>query len=182
LRTSTDRVNYPSNTVFGYGLQSKTPGQTLFGKFNEVNDSIFAIGNGTATEAANRSNAFEVTKDGLTKANNGLEITTGNLTISDGYLNMKVFAYDDDGNITSTNKYGEVKLVALDGEYTLNVVNVNTINRLAGATLNDNIEMTVYDKNGSTIPDNDGNPIKAKLQCIQLGTGDNAQYSLRVFK
>ena len=155
---------------------SSVGGRVAVGRYNKNEpDSIFIVGTGTGAASSNRNNSFEVTKDGLTKANNGLEISNGNLTINDGYLNMRVFEYDSDGNIKSTNNYGEVKLVSLDGEYTLNVVNVNTISKLAGnATLNDNLEMSVY-KDGT----NTG--LKAKLQCIQLGEGDNAQYSLRIF-
>ena len=184
LRDQITPASYPSNTVFGYNLQSKTPGQTLFGKFNKVNDSIFAIGNGTASAAANRSNAFEVTKDGLTKANNGLEITKGNLQITDGYLNMRVFKYNDDGSTTATTNYASVKLIAYDDDKTeiveddlvLNIVDVQSISTLAGnATLSDSIKMAVYRNNG------DSTGKTASLQCVQLGEGNDAQYSLRVF-
>lgn len=185
LRDQITPASYPSNTVFGYNLQSKTPGQTLFGKFNKVNDSIFAIGNGTASAAANRSNAFEVTKDGLTKANNGLEITKGNLQITDGYLNMRVFKYNDDGSTTATPNYASVKLIAYDDVATeniveddlvLNIVDVKSISTLAGnATVGDSIKMAVYRNNG------DSTGQTASLQCVQLGEGNDAQYSLRVF-
>lgn len=187
LRTSTDRVNYPSNTVFGYGLQSKTPGQTLFGKFNEVNDSIFAIGNGTASAAAKRSNAFEVTKEGLTKANGGLVVSDGKLTISKGYLNLVVYKEKSDGTgweIKNPNdpQYGEVKLVEIDDELVLNITDTGRIASLpSNVTVNNSIEMQIYEYDFNTGKATaTGNP--ASLQCVQLGDDTNPQYSLRIFR
>jgi hypothetical protein len=65
---SSDRVAYPSNTVFGYNLLSYTPGQTVFGRYNKKSDSVFIIGNGTSTGTSIiRKNIFEITKNGAIK-------------------------------------------------------------------------------------------------------------------
>lgn len=162
-------------------------GRVAVGRYNKNEpNSIFVVGSGTATEATNRFNAFEVTTSGLTKANNGLEVTNGNLQITDGYLNMRVFKYNDDGSTEPTSKYASIKLIAYDNAATtdiveddlvLNIVDVQTIATLAGnATVNDSIKMNVYRNNGESTGKT------ASLQCVQLGEGDDAQYSLRIFR
>lgn len=166
---------------------SSVGGRVAVGRYNKNEpNSIFVVGNGTATEANNRFNAFEVTTSGLTKANNGLEVTKGNLKITDGYLNMRVFKYNNDGSTSSTEKYASIKLIAYDNAATtdiveddlvLNIVDVQSIATLAGnATVNDSIKMNVYRNNGESTGKT------ASLQCVQLGEDNDPQYSLRIFR
>ena len=163
---------------------SSVGGRVAVGRYNKNEpNSIFVVGSGTKDSA--RSNAFEVTTSGLTKANNGLEVTKGNLKITDGYLNMRVFKYNDDGSTSPTSNYASVKLIAYDNAATtdiveddlvLNIVDVQSIATLAGnATINDSIKMNVYRNNGESTGK------MASLQCVQLGEDSDAQYSLRVF-
>lgn len=159
-------------------------GRVAVGRYNKNEpNSIFVVGSGA--QASRRFTAFEVTTSGLTKANNGLEVTKGNLKITDGYLNMRVFKYNDDGTTSPTSNYASIKLIAYDNAATtdiveddlvLNIVDVQSIATLAGnATVNDSITMNVYRTNG------DSTNKTASLQCVQLGENDNAQYSLRIF-
>jgi hypothetical protein len=170
---------YNNCAAFGRGLQVGHSNQTIVGQYNVVDkdSNYFAVGNGT--DANNRSNAFEVTTTGLTKANGGLTVSNGKLTISDGYLNLAV--YKENSNNSGwdlTDDYGEVKLVEIDGELVLNITDTGKIASLpSNVTVNNSIEMQVYDFNTGKATGN-----TASLQCVQLGEGDAAKYSLRVFR
>lgn len=198
IGTSNKVGNTQSNAYNGYDIAigkgldltnddaSGVGGRVAVGRYNKNEpNSIFVVGNGIATEANKRFNAFEVTTSGLTKANRGLEVNSGNLQITDGYLNMRVFKYNDDGSTSPTPNYASIKLIAYDNAATtdiveddlvLNIVDVQSIATLAGnATVNDSIKMNVYRNNGESTGKT------ASLQCVQLGEGDDAQYSLRIF-
>lgn len=159
-------------------------GRVAVGRYNKNEpNSIFVVGSGA--QASRRFTAFEVTTSGLTKANRGLEVNSGNLQITDGYLNMRVFKYNDDGTTSPTSNYASIKLIAYDNAATtdiveddlvLNIVDVQSIATLAGnTTVNNSIKMNVYRNNGESTDKT------ASLQCVQLGEGDDAQYSLRIF-
>ena len=159
---------------------SSVGGRVAVGRYNKNEpDSIFVVGNGTADAAANRSNAFEVTKEGLTKANGGLTVSNGNLQITDGYLNLAVYKENSAGTgWILTEDYGEVKLVDIDGELVLNITDTGKRALLpSNVTVNNYIEMRIYDFNTGKATGN-----TASLQCVQIGEGDAAQYSLRVFR
>lgn len=68
-----NEANYSKQTVVGHENKNKS-------------DTLFEVGNGTDTSAANRSNAFEVYEDGKISQDNGsTKFKFGNNGTSDGY-------------------------------------------------------------------------------------------------
>lgn len=64
----------------GIGTKATAQAQTVIGKYNKENDeALFIIGNGTGESSSDRSNAFEVLKNGSVSIN-GVNITNEQLT------------------------------------------------------------------------------------------------------
>lgn len=78
LRNQSTPLDYPANTVFGYNLLSYTPGQTVFGRYNENTNSAFVVGAGTSN--TDRKNILELNTKGDLSLIGDITNTNNNLT------------------------------------------------------------------------------------------------------
>ena len=99
--------NSENNLIFGNGLQTTDNSNTLIiGQFNKnVADAKFIIGNGTATTAANRNNAFVIKNDGTQF------ITLKNKTLSDTLGIGEIEITQEKIRIVSLNKENNQKKI-----------------------------------------------------------------------
>ena len=99
------------NTIMhGEGLVADYENQTVIGKYNSnKKDNLFEIGNGTGTDAFNRSNAFEVKEKNININTNlnveGLVMVTGNVAASGKMTSASLTTSSDGASTLVTKSY-----------------------------------------------------------------------------
>jgi hypothetical protein len=93
-----NRANGQRSVVFGVDNVAKDHGQTVFGRYNEIDSGAFFVGNGTSNN--NRSNAMKIDWNGDTTFAGSVEATSIILTSPNG-KKFKI-TVNDEGTLTST--------------------------------------------------------------------------------
>lgn len=132
--------------VVGFRNILSTNNQAIFGEYNNANNSLFVVGNGTSS---NRHNAFEVTRDGVVLGGSAFNITADGAEVpanDDALVPLKYlnFIYTDIINTINTAATGETTETFAS---TINNAVADTIsNQLANLNLPEHVTGDLYNK------------------------------------